>query len=164
MRHSSPNRTTESGMDMPSLGRLFQVAWRSCTLRCPHCGGGRVLRSFNVVHERCSACGFRFCRSDDNYFSGAMFFGLLIGEALAVVGIFGVIMLTRPDVPWTFLQYGGPVILLAVMIAVFPLSRVVWLGVDVLIRPVSADELPDVTPRPGRTMPAAPSPSDHTEE
>ena len=136
-------RTTETDLDLPSVGRMLQVAWRTATLHCPHCGRGWVLKSFNAVHARCSACGFRFCRSDDDYFSGAMFFGILIGETLAVLGIFGVIMLTWPDVPWTWLQYGAPLVLLAVMIAVFPLSRVVWLGVDVLVRPVGAEELDD---------------------
>ena len=133
--------TTESALEMPSFGRLLTVARRSFMLRCPHCGGGWVLKNFNEVRERCSECGFRFCRSDDNYFSGAMFFGLMIGEGLAVLGIFATIFITWPDVPWTFLQYGAPLILLAAMFAVFPLSRSVWLGVDVFMRPVQADEM-----------------------
>ena len=148
-------------MDMPSGRRMLQVAWRACTLRCPHCGGGWVLKSFDVVHERCAGCGFRFCRSDDDYFSGAMFFGMMIGEGVAVLGIFGAILLTWPNVPWNFLQFGGPLILAAVMIAVFPLSRVVWLGVDVLVRPVGADELPDVQAGAGFTVPLEHRPPVH---
>jgi uncharacterized protein (DUF983 family) len=142
-RSSPPARTTESALTMPSVGRVIRVAWRVGTLRCPNCGGGWVLKSFNVVHEHCSACGFRFCRSDDDYFSGAMFFGILIGEGLAVLGIFAVTMMTWPDVPWTLLQYGGPIVLLVVMIGVFPLSRLVWLGIDVLVRPVETHEFVD---------------------
>ncbi len=141
VRKTPPPRSTESELAMPSVGRMLRIVGRSFTLRCPHCGEGWVLKSFNAVRDRCSGCGFRFCRSDDNYFSGAMFFGLMIGEALAVLGIFGVIGLTWPNVPWTFLQYGAPVVLLAVMVGVFPLSRVVWLGVDVLLRPVAPDEI-----------------------
>ena len=138
---SAHDGTTESALAMPSFGRLFTVMRRSFMLRCPHCGHGWVLRSFNEVRDRCSECGFKFCRSDDNYFSGAMFFGLMIGEGLAVLGIFATIFITWPDVPWTFLQYGAPLVLLAAMFAVFPLSRSVWLGVDVFMRPVQADEL-----------------------
>jgi uncharacterized protein (DUF983 family) len=134
-------RTTESALDMPSLGRVLAVVWRTLRLRCPHCGRGPVLKSFNAVHERCSGCGFRFCRSDDNYFSGAMFFGLLIGEGLAVLGILVAIALTSPNVPWDAIQYGAPLVLLGVMVLVFPLSRVVWLAIDVLVRPVQPTEL-----------------------
>jgi uncharacterized protein (DUF983 family) len=131
---------------MPSIGRALIVMARAFAGRCPHCGGGWVLSGFNTVRDRCAGCGLRFCRSDDDYFSGAMFCGLMIGETLAVLGIAAVLFLTWPNVPWNRLQYGGTAVLLLVLIAVFPLSKVVWLGVDVLVRPVSPDELRDATP------------------
>jgi len=134
-------RTTESALDMPSAGRALLLASRALRLRCPHCGKGRVLDGFNSVHHHCSACGFRFTRSDDNYFSGAMFFGMMIGETLAVLVIGAAIWITYPNVPWTFLQYAIPVVLLGVMIMLFPVSRVVWLAIDVMLRPVEPSEL-----------------------
>ncbi|MDB4890553.1 MAG: putative rane protein [Gemmatimonadetes bacterium] len=135
------NRTTESALDMPSAGRALLLASRALRLRCPHCGKGRVLRGFNSVYDHCSACGFRFTRSDDDYFSGAMFFGMMIGETLAVLAIGAAIWITYPNIPWDFLQYAIPVVLLGVMIALFPVSRVVWLAIDVMLRPVQASEL-----------------------
>ncbi|MEO8620337.1 MAG: DUF983 domain-containing protein [bacterium] len=135
------HRTTESALDMPSAGRALLLASRALRLRCPHCGNGRVLSGFNTVHDRCSACGFRFCRSDDDYFSGAMFFGMMIGETLAVLAIGAAIWITYPNVPWSFLQYAIPVVLLGVMILLFPISRVVWLAIDVMLRPVEPSEL-----------------------
>ena len=138
-------RTTESALDMPSAGRALLLASRALRLRCPNCGKGRVLSGFNTVHNHCSACGFRFTRSDDNYFSGAMFFGMMIGETLAVMAIGAAIWITYPNIPWTFLQYAIPVVLLGVMIALFPVSRVVWLAIDVLLRPVEASELVPVS-------------------
>lgn len=137
-------RTTESALRMPSVGQVLVGAWRALRLRCPHCGKGGVLQGFDTVRDHCAVCGFRFTRSDDHYFSGAMFFGILLGEGLAVLGIALGIALTWPDVPWDRLQFGAPVVLLAVMIAVFPLSKVVWLAVDVLMRPVHASELREV--------------------
>jgi uncharacterized protein (DUF983 family) len=136
-----PNRTTESALDMPSVGRALLLASRALRLRCPHCGEGRVLKTFNTVHDHCTGCGFHFCRSDDDYFSGAMFFGMMIGETLAVLAIGAGIWITYPNVPWSFLQYAIPVVLLAVMIVLFPVSRVVWLAIDVMLRPVEASEL-----------------------
>ena len=126
---------------MPSLGRALKLMLRAFAGRCPHCGDGWVLSGFNTVRHRCAGCGLRFCRSDDDYFSGAMFFGLMIGETLAVLGIVAVLWLTWPNVPWDLLQYGGTAVLLVVLIAVYPLSKVVWLGVDVLVRPVTQSEL-----------------------
>jgi len=135
------NRTTESALDMPSAGRALLLASRALRLRCPHCGEGRVLKSFNAVYDRCAACSFRYCRSDDDYFSGAMFFGMMIGETLAMLAIGAAIWITYPNVPWSFLQYAIPIVLLGVMIMLFPISRVVWLAIDVMLRPVEASEL-----------------------
>lgn len=134
-------RTTESALEMPSIARALRVMSRALRLRCPNCGVGRVLAGFDSVHERCSGCGFRFCRSDDNYFSGAMFFGILIGETLAVLGILAAIWITYPNVPWKAIQYGAPAVMLVVMIALFPMTRVIWLGIDVLLRPVQESEV-----------------------
>jgi uncharacterized protein (DUF983 family) len=138
------DRTTESALDMPSASRALLLASRALRLRCPNCGKGRVLKSFNSVHHHCSVCGFRFMRSDDDYFSGAMFFGMMIGETLAVLAIGAAIWITYPNIPWDFLQYAIPVVLLGVMIALFPVSRVVWLAIDVMLRPVEASELVSV--------------------
>ena len=134
-------RTTESALEMPSVARTLRVMGRTARLRCPNCGEGRVLAGFDTVRDHCSACGFRFCRSDDNYFSGAMFFGILIGETLAVLGILAAIWITYPSVPWKAIQYGAPAVMLGVMIVLFPVSRVIWLAIDVLLRPVEQKEL-----------------------
>ena len=44
-------RTTETDLDMPSVGRVMQVAWRTARLHCPHCGKGWVLKSFNAARD-----------------------------------------------------------------------------------------------------------------
>ncbi len=134
-------RTTESALAMPSAARALLLASRAMRLRCPNCGNGRVLKGFNEVHDRCASCSFRYSRSDDDYFSGAMFFGLMIGETMAVLVIGGFIWITYPNVPWNFMQFAIPIILLGVMIVLFPISRVVWLAIDVLLRPVEPSEL-----------------------
>lgn len=136
-----PMRTTESALEMPTVVRTLRLMGRTLRLRCPHCGEGRVLAGYDTVRHRCSGCGFRFTRSDDHYFSGAMFFGILLGETLAVLGILAAIWITYPNVPWTGIQFGAPVVMLGVMILLFPASRVIWLAIDVLLRPVQPSEL-----------------------
>jgi uncharacterized protein (DUF983 family) len=126
---------------MPSGGRALLLLSRLLRLRCPHCGGGRVLERFGRVRERCSSCGFRYERSDENYFGGAMFVNFMLGAGTFVVTFLAVIVLYWPSVPWDTLTYAAPAALLVGMVLLYPVSKVVWLTVDVLVRPVGPDEL-----------------------
>jgi len=46
------------------------------------------------------------------------------------------VLVSWPDVPWSFLQYGGAVLAVAFPFLFFPLSRVLWLAWDYCFRPV----------------------------
>jgi hypothetical protein len=93
------------------------------------------------VRERCDACAFRYARSDRNYFFGAMFFGVMMGELLFAV-TFGVIILSMwPDVPWGVMQWALPLGVVLAAPVFIPLSKLVWVSVDVFVRPVTPDEL-----------------------
>jgi uncharacterized protein (DUF983 family) len=126
---------------MPSAGRALRIVARVFRLRCPHCGGGAVLDRRARVHERCSRCNFRFERSEDNYFMGAMFFNFMMGTSLFAVALFSIIAFSGPNIPWDLLGYVIPVVLGVCMVALYPVSKVVWLAVDVMVRPVTPAEL-----------------------
>ena len=126
---------------MPNARQALRAVARAFSLRCPNCGDGWVLTKLGRVRPRCTVCGFRFERTEENYFSGAMFFGLLMGEAILGLSILIICLAMSPNVPWDFLQWAAPVGVLVVMIAVIPVSRVVWLAVDMLVRPVQPEEL-----------------------
>ena len=110
-------------------------------LRCPNCGKGPVLSKWKVtVGERCSHCNFRFMRSDDNYFDGAMFCSLMIMEAVFGVSLAASVILMWPNVPWDALTYiatGGMIVLGLIM---QPLGKVAWLFLDVMFRPILPEE------------------------
>lgn len=93
------------------------------------------------MHSRCTVCNFRFERSDENYFQGAMFVNFMIGGFTFASSFLAVLMLSWPDVPWNALTYGAPVAMLAFMVLLYPISKVVWLTADVMLRPVTAAEL-----------------------
>lgn len=116
------------------LSRLFR-------LRCPHCGAGFVLTWTGSVRPRCSDCQLRFQRGDGHYFFGAMFFGVMLGELLFAVTFGLIVVVTWPNVPWPLLQWLLPVGLLAAAPAFIPFSKLVFLSVDVLVRPVLPSEL-----------------------
>lgn len=139
-------RTTESPLELPTLGRACVLLGRVLRLRCPHCGRGAVLTRRASVHRRCAACGLRFERSDDGYFSGAMYFGLMMGETVFGLALLVTMLASWPDVPWDALTYIAPIGMIVVMLLLIPFSKVVWLAVDILVRPVTAAELLSLDP------------------
>lgn len=78
-----------------------------------------------------------------------MFFGLLIGETIFALSLLGTIVVSWPDVPWDAITYIAPIGMIVVMLLLIPVSKVVWLGVDLLVRPATPAELssPGITDR-----------------
>ena len=135
------SRTSESPLEMPTAAAFARTAVRTLKWRCPHCGKGRVLRWSGAVLPRCSVCNFRFERSDESYFSGSVFFGLLLGEFIFALSLLVVIVSMWPKVPWDMLTPVMTVGMIIVMVLMIPFSKLVWLGVDVAVRPVQPREL-----------------------
>ena len=76
-----------------SLSRALRLYARALRLRCPHCGKGRVVRSWFRMHPRCPACGIRTERGEEDFFLGSMMFNIILSEGLFVV--FVTVWLTR---------------------------------------------------------------------
>lgn len=134
-------RTSDSPLQLPSTSDALRLVGRVLKLRCPNCGKGAVMKWSGAVHRRCLQCNFRFERSDENYFSGAMFFGLLMGEFFFAIVLLITIVSMWPNVPWDTMTWAIPVGVLLVMVFLIPVSRVVWLAVDIFVRPVQPNEL-----------------------
>lgn len=126
---------------MPSARQLLRGIRRSISLRCPHCGQGAVLQGVVSLRERCAVCGLRFERTDDNYFGGAVFFGLFCGELVVALTLLITILLTWPAVPWDGILYGVTIGSIVALPVSLPFAKVVWLNVDTLVRPVQPEEL-----------------------
>ncbi len=140
---SSRRRTSDSPLQLPSATQVARLIGRAARLRCPHCGNGAVMRWSGAVHRRCRSCNFRFERSDESYFSGAMFFGLIMGEFVFGIVLAIIVVAMWPRVPWDTMMWAVPIGMLLVMVVLIPASRAVWLTVDVLVRPVQPSELLD---------------------
>jgi uncharacterized protein (DUF983 family) len=125
---------------MPSSAELMRALASAVRLRCPHCGRGKVMRGI-LLREGCDSCGLRFERTDDNYFGGAVFFGLFCGELVVAFAMLITVLVTWPRVPWDGLLYGIVIGSLAALPVSLPLAKVVWLHVDTLVRPVQPREL-----------------------
>ena len=136
-------RTTDTELRMPDAGAAMTFVKRALQLRCPHCGDAPMMNWRGTILKRCAACNFRFERSDENYFAGAMFFGLLFGEFLFAITLLIIVVSMWPDVPWDTMMWAVPSGMVAVLFLWIPISRAVWLSIDVLVRPVQPAELED---------------------
>jgi uncharacterized protein (DUF983 family) len=144
-KRSYHHQPTTADMAVPGLKRTLVLFGRALRLRCPSCGRGKAMRSWFKVHERCPACDYRLERGEGDYFLGSMMFNLVVSELLFAALLVGIMLTTWPDVPWTFLQYGAPLLMIVAPFALFPLSKTIWMAFDLMLRPESRDE----TRRPG---------------
>jgi uncharacterized protein (DUF983 family) len=129
------------GMSWPGLKRVLAVLGRAARLRCPHCGGGPVMRTWFKMRDRCGNCGLAIERGERDYFIGSMLFNLVVSEMLFAIVFVAVMLIEWPNVPWDTLQWAAPLGMLAAPFALFPFSKLAWLGFDILLRPVTPDEL-----------------------
>lgn len=124
-----------------STARAGRILWRGFRLRCPHCGGGGILDGWFRLRRRCPTCGLVLDRGESDYFLGAYLLNLVAVELIltAIMVVIGIA--TAPDVPWTLLTWGGVVFALVAAIGCYPLTKVLWLAFDVILRPVTREEL-----------------------
>lgn len=134
-------RIERTGPPSRGAGSFATGVGRAARLRCPNCGRGRVVESWFRMRERCSACGIRVARHEDDFFMGAMMFNLVFSEGVLALLLVGLAVVTWPDVPWTFLQYGGIALMAAAPFFFLPFSRTVWMAVDLMLHPPTDEEL-----------------------
>ncbi len=125
----------QSASRRPEHGFL-RVTARALGLRCPRCGGRGIFRTWFRLEPECPTCGLALERgeSEDHWF-GAVAVNLVAAELLGVGAILVWIIATWPDVPWTAVQYTGPLIMIALPVFFYPFSRALWLAWDVYFRP-----------------------------
>lgn len=79
-------------------------------------------------------------RSDDNYFSGALFCSIMLIEAIFAIGLATSVIVTWPNVPWDGITYTAGVGMPLLAILIQPIGRVAWLTLDVIVRPIMPTE------------------------
>lgn len=119
----------------------MRILWRGLRLRCPNCGGRGVLESWFRLRHRCPSCGLVLDRGESDYFLGAYLVNLVAVELIVTAVLFGIGMAMWPRVPWTALTWGGVLFAALAAVACYPLTKVLWLAFDVMLRPVTEEEL-----------------------
>lgn len=122
----------------PGLRVVSLMAGRAVIVRCPNCGGGPVLKDWFHLRESCPTCGIALERGEESdYYIGGMLLNIALCFVIFAVGFWGVLILTYPRVPWDVLQYGLVAAMLLLPVLLYPISRLVWLAVDLAVRPQS---------------------------
>ncbi len=114
---------------------------RALRLHCPNCGGGPVLASWFKLLVRCGKCGLRLERGEHDYFSGSILLNYAVGTVVFAIVLASMLIVSWPNVHWLALEIVLPVIVVVFPFVFFPFSKLLWLAADLIMRPVSPEEL-----------------------
>jgi uncharacterized protein (DUF983 family) len=131
---------SNTGLELPSLGRTLRLFGRAFLLRCPHCGRGPVLEHLLKLRVKCGNCGLRLQRGEHDSFTGSMFI-LFTLVGLVSYAILAITMMVSEATPWDLLENGLPILVLVELLVFFPFSKLLWLAFDLMLRPVTPEEL-----------------------
>lgn len=133
---------SQAGLTMPTLRDSMRLLWRAVRLKCPHCGGARILKSWFHLKTKCPSCGLRLERGEaEDYYLGGMMFNIALSEIIFAIIFVAVLVIMWPNVPWSGLEYVLVGAMIAAPILLYPISRVMWLAFDLLLRPVTPAEM-----------------------
>jgi hypothetical protein len=62
-------------------------------------------------------------------------FNIIAAELLFAAIFVGVLVATTPNVPWPWLQYGSPALMLLFPVFFYPFSKTLFLAFDLIFRP-----------------------------
>lgn len=85
--------------------------------------------------DRCPRCGLEFERQEPGYIVGAYMLNIAAAELIVVGAGIAVVAATWPDPPWDLLMYGGAALALLMPLVFYPVSKTLFLALDLAIRP-----------------------------
>ncbi|HSJ06575.1 MAG TPA: DUF983 domain-containing protein [Longimicrobiales bacterium] len=110
-----------------------------------------MFRSYLHHRESCPACGLRLDRGEPDFFIGAYTVNLIVAELVAVGVAVGIGLATWPDVPWTALTWGLAGLIILTPIVLYPVSKQLWLALDLLFQPPGESDFSGRPAVPGAT-------------
>ena len=117
---------------------FLRATLRGLALRCPRCGSRGIFRTWFRLRPECPTCGLALERGEgEDHWFGAVAVNLVAAELLGVGAIVTWIVATWPGVPWTAIQYVGPLVMIALPVLFYPFSRALWLAWDLHFRPAA---------------------------
>ncbi|HEX3928780.1 MAG TPA: DUF983 domain-containing protein [Gemmatimonadales bacterium] len=119
------------------LSRAARLFGRACRVRCPNCGGGAIFDSWFRMKTACPTCGLAFDRGEEGYQVGSYMFNIILAELVFAVVLIVILARSWPSPPWDVLEYAAPALMVVLPFALFPLTKTLYLALDLLLRPGS---------------------------
>jgi len=90
--------------------------------------------------DQCPRCGLRFERTEGHW-TGDLGINTIVSFGALLLTLLGGFLLTYPDVPATALLVACLTVAVLVPVLFFPLSKTIWLAIDLQFRPLGPDEV-----------------------
>ena len=116
---------------------------RALRRRCPLCGGSDLFTGWIEPKDACPRCQLKLNRGEGDFFLGAYTLNFIAAELLLGLFLLLGVMLSWPDVPWDLLLWVGAPLMVLGPVLFYPVSRTLWLAVDLAMRPPGPDDFPE---------------------
>ncbi|HEX6589771.1 MAG TPA: DUF983 domain-containing protein [Longimicrobiales bacterium] len=130
---------------LPAKGTLLG---RGLLCRCPRCGERNVFESWFEARECCPRCGMRLDRGEHDFWIGAWMLNLVGVETVFALLLVALVVALWPDVPWTAITWTGVLGMVLLPLLLFPVSRTLWLAIDMAVQPERPGDFPSAEARP----------------
>lgn len=123
------------------MSGLVTYFLRALRRRCPGCGNGPLYASWFRMHARCSACDRPLERQEEGYRVVAYFVNLVLSEFVLMAVLITWTVLAWPEPPWDRIQLVGAICMVLAPLALYPVSRALFLAADFYFRPQQVDDV-----------------------
>ncbi len=124
----------------PSFADQVRILGRGATLACGVCGQRGLFRRWVHMTETCPRCGLKFEREEGS-FVGAVGINTIMTFGLLLIGMVTFFIVTYPDVPAGPWVFAAALAFAPVPILLYPFSKTLWLAFELVMRPVTPDEI-----------------------
>lgn len=131
-------------MEDPKALTWRRAVVRGFVRRCPMCGHRGIFASWFQLRDRCPTCNYPTTRVDDQWI-GALGINTIVSFTSLVVVIGVGFAVTYPDPPVALLMIVTVAVAIVLPIAFYPISKSLWSGIDLAMRPPEPDD--DIDPR-----------------
>ena len=101
------------------------------------------------MREHCAGCGLRFER-EPGYWVGAVIINTAVIFATFLVVFGAMVLFTYPEVPWSLVLGVTIIANIVIPIVFYPISKSLWLGMELSWHPLEDTEIEEAARRVGR--------------
>ena len=124
---------------IPGPGR-GQLVSRALRRRCPYCGGRGFFAGWFRMNKRCANCGLLTDRVIGHWI-GAVGINTIVSFGALLVVIAAGAVLTYPDFDLVKVLVAAVAVAVLVPLIVWPYSQTLWTAIDIMMRPVTSEEI-----------------------